>query len=71
MDTITNTSTSDILRTAKWYESGLMLYWGDIKRTNALLLDLIHASTSSDMSDEDISLVVAKARQLLQEMGHK
>ena len=71
MDTITNTSTSDILRTAKWYESGLMLYWGDIKRTNALLLDLIHASTSSDMSDEDISLIVAKARQLLQEMGHK
>ena len=71
MDTITNTSTSDILRTAKWYESGLMLYWGDIKRTNALVLDLIHASTSSDMSDEDISLVVAKARQLLQEMGHK
>ena len=71
MDTTTNTSTSDILRTAKWYESGLMLYWGDIKRTNSLLLDLIHASTSSDMSDEDISLVVAKARQLLQEMGHK
>lgn len=71
MDTTTNTSTSDILRTAKWYESGLMLYWGDIKRTNALVLDLIHASTSSDMSDEDISLVVARARQLLQEMGHK
>lgn len=71
MDTITNTSTSDILRTAKWYESGLMLYWGDIKRTNALVLDLIHASTSSDMSDEEISLVVARARQLLQEMGHK
>lgn len=70
MDTTTNTSTSKILRTADWYESGLMLWWGDIERVRALILDLIHTSTSNT-TEADTNQVVTKARLLLQELGQK
>ena len=68
MDTTTNTSTSDTLRTAKWYESGLMLYWGDIERLRALTTDLINAA-HSPIGENDAT--IARARLLLKELGQR
>ena len=75
MDNTTNTSTSDTLRTAKWYESGLMLYWGDIERLRALTTELINAAspslivTSKSIGESDD--VIARARLLLKELGQR
>lgn len=66
MDTTTNTSTSKVLRTAEWYESGLMLWWGDIERIRSIIIDLI----STNVSHEN-DAIIAKARLLLQDLGQK
>jgi len=69
MDTTTNTSTSDTLRTAKWYESGLMLYWGDIERLRALTTELINAAYILPIKENPD--VIARARLLLKELGQR
>lgn len=75
MDTTTNTSTSKTLRTVDWYESGVMLFWGDIERLRALITELIHVAspslivTSKSIGESDDA--IARARLLLKELGQR